>query len=199
MKKLKKYSLLAAASAPFLFGAVPAHAYDYGCTVLLCLANPAGPQAVADCVQPINQLWNDLLHLHPFPTCVMGSAGSGTYAQQNYSWYDDCPTGTTELPFGQQAIEMNPQAYQFQMGWGYGQQSSSTIYSGLNYQNIGWGNGGGPKACVSGLLGTAYVQTGHNQYANVNAYTQIIPLPMYASPNIIDVYISGSLSRRVRW
>ena len=44
---------------------------DYGCTVLLCLANPNGPKAVAECVPSINRLYNDLAHGRAFPTCVM--------------------------------------------------------------------------------------------------------------------------------
>ena len=33
---------------------------NYGCTVLLCLANPAGPTAAPACVPSITQLWWDL-------------------------------------------------------------------------------------------------------------------------------------------
>ena len=40
-----------------------AQASDYGCRVLLCLANPAGPTAIAQCVPPITQLWRDLARL----------------------------------------------------------------------------------------------------------------------------------------
>ena len=46
-------------------------ASDYGCRVLLCLANPDGPTAVAMCIPPITQLWRDLARVppRPFPTC----------------------------------------------------------------------------------------------------------------------------------
>ncbi|MGX7006059.1 hypothetical protein [Caballeronia sp. KNU42] len=53
-----------------------AHADDWGCQVLLCLANPGGPEQYAQCVPPIEKLWAALRHGDPFPTCDFGSGGS---------------------------------------------------------------------------------------------------------------------------
>jgi hypothetical protein len=50
----------------------PAKADDYGCQVLLCLSNPAGAMAVAQCVPPITKLYEDLAKGRPFPTCTGG-------------------------------------------------------------------------------------------------------------------------------
>lgn len=55
-------------------GATAAHADDWGCEVLLCMSNPAGPTAVAQCVPPINRLWDHLKRGKPFPTCDTGGS-----------------------------------------------------------------------------------------------------------------------------
>ncbi|CAE6846663.1 hypothetical protein R75461_07276 [Paraburkholderia nemoris] len=47
---------------------------DWGCTVLLCLADPRGPEAESACVPPIEQLWTALRHGDPFPTCDFNSS-----------------------------------------------------------------------------------------------------------------------------
>ena len=44
-----------------------ASADDWGCEVLLCLSNPAGPTAVEQCKPPIQRLWDHLRHGHEFP------------------------------------------------------------------------------------------------------------------------------------
>ena len=46
-----------------------ANADDWGCQVLLCMANPNGATAVAACVPPIERLWNALKHGDGFPSC----------------------------------------------------------------------------------------------------------------------------------
>jgi hypothetical protein len=76
-------------------------ASQYGCTVLLCLSNPAGPTAVAECVPPIRQLWRDLARGRPFPTCeeANGSALAGLVTEP----YDPCPKGSRALPAGELA------------------------------------------------------------------------------------------------
>lgn len=65
----------------FWFGASPAHADDWGCQVLLCLSNPNGPTAVAECVDPINKLWKELAKGHDFPTCTFAPGPNGESAQ----------------------------------------------------------------------------------------------------------------------
>lgn len=46
----KSFAISVAVSAGV---AAPAHAQDWGCQVLLCLANPGGPTQYAECVGPI--------------------------------------------------------------------------------------------------------------------------------------------------
>lgn len=65
-------------------------ASDYGCRVLLCLANPNGPEAVSECVPPIERLYDDLAEGRPFPTCEemsangSGSSGINQFASTSY-------------------------------------------------------------------------------------------------------------------
>ena len=91
----------------FLAGAtLAANASDYGCKVLLCLANPNGPTAVAECVPPITQLWDDLAHFRGFPTCDMASGPQGgSYASQGLDYYNVCPVGMSELGDGVFALK----------------------------------------------------------------------------------------------
>jgi hypothetical protein len=53
-----------------------ARANDWGCQVLLCLANQGGPEQYSQCVPPIEKLWSALRHGDPFPSCGFGSGGS---------------------------------------------------------------------------------------------------------------------------
>jgi hypothetical protein len=92
----------AARRAQAIASATPAA--PWGCTVLLCLANPRGPTAIAQCVAPIRELWSQLRRGRPFPSCPMaqGPAG-GAYARLGSSHYDECPAGTNEVPADQLA------------------------------------------------------------------------------------------------
>ena len=84
-----------------------AHADTWGCEVLLCLSNPAGPMAVAQCVPPITRLYRAIFKWRPdpFPTCLM-SNGADSSSNGNYayvappSYYDACPEGTSAVSDG---------------------------------------------------------------------------------------------------
>ena len=106
MRMLTK--LLAYVALSVMFATPAAHADDlFGCKVLLCLANPNGPQAVAQCVDPINQLYSMLRKVppDPFPTCSMASTPGGgqNYAKPETNYYSMCPSGMTPLPSGSYA------------------------------------------------------------------------------------------------
>ncbi|WP_144155279.1 hypothetical protein [Paraburkholderia sp. BCC1885] len=63
-----------------------ARADDWGCQVLLCLANPGGPEQYSECVPPIERLWSALRHGDAFPTCDFGTGGSqGTSASNTFA------------------------------------------------------------------------------------------------------------------
>ena len=60
-----------------LIGAVTASslvkADDWGCTVMLCLSNPAGPTAVAECIPPVEKLLS-VIRSGGAPQCDSGGA-----------------------------------------------------------------------------------------------------------------------------
>ena len=184
------------------------HADDWGCKVLLCLANPAGPEAVAECVPPIEALWSALRHVppDPFPTCDMASGPNGkSYAKQGYSYYDPCPGGTTPLDSGALAIKSASGA-PANAFWA----ASQNLYTG-----IGSGDGLSPsygdygyqpmpaKVCVGTQTGTTWTQVsdseGNYTTQMVATYDQVTVLSPTDSPRIIDVYIDNQLYHRVRW
>ena len=182
-----------------------AHASDYGCKVLLCLANPNGPTAESECVPPIHQLWDDLAHFRPFPSCDMATGPNGqSYAKQGMSYYDPCPTGTTALSQDSFAIQGSPPPNND--GWANQQTLHAGIGSG-DGMSPGTGDNYTPlpgKVCVGSLLGNTTVQTrngGDNGETTVqaNTYDRVVMMSPQGSPRIIDVFIDNQLYRRVRW
>lgn len=88
---MHRFLLVAGAiTASSVFAPTLAQADDWGCQVLLCLANPGGPEQYSQCVPPIKKLWSALRHGDPFPTCDFGSGGSqgsgasNTFASAGY-------------------------------------------------------------------------------------------------------------------
>lgn len=95
--------------------AAPQARASWGCEVLLCLSNPAGPMAVSQCVPPIQRLYSAIFKFppDPFPTCLMvsgsGSASSGNYAYVGKpTFYDACPAGTNPEGLGSYAAVGRP-------------------------------------------------------------------------------------------
>lgn len=85
-----KDKFLGAIAMCMLFAAPRAVADDWGCEVLLCMANPSGPTAVAQCVPAITKLWRALAKGHPFPTCQF-KGPSTTYARSDVATPQNCP------------------------------------------------------------------------------------------------------------
>lgn len=169
-----------------------AEASDYGCKVLLCLANPAGATALGQCVPPITQLWRDLASFHPLPTC---DEARPAVAVQGMSYYDDCPDGTTALAANSLAIQSGTDTVAVGIGRGDGLTPGS-------------GQDGAPmpgKVCVGRLLSSTTVgdgtsgDSGGGGTTDVGIYDRVVLLDPVSSPRVIDVYIGGSLYRRVRW
>lgn len=74
------------------FAPAMAHADNWPCEVVLCLANPQGATAVAPCVPPIKKLWKELAKGHAFPTCDMNSGDtSGNSASHQWASGNNCP------------------------------------------------------------------------------------------------------------
>jgi len=67
-----------------------ARADDWGCTVLLCLANPGGATQYAACVPPVTKLWSHLKRGGAFPNC---SGGGSSMSPLGYDPYEPCQDG----------------------------------------------------------------------------------------------------------
>ena len=70
-----------------------AKADDEGCTVLLCLSNPAGWSAVADCVPPVQRALKAIAKGR-LPQCAF-SGGAGTSATR-IVWLTEVAPGETD-------------------------------------------------------------------------------------------------------
>lgn len=172
-------------------------ASQFGCTVLLCLSNPAGPTAVAECVPPIRQLWRDLARGRPFPTCeeANGSALAGLVTEP----YDPCPPGTRTLPAGALAAAADPApspgqyptVQQFFVGIGEG-DSTNDPWAAAAVPVTGAPSG---KVCVVGEpigLGLGLVHTGETPtMAEVPIYEAIRLLR--PQPPRIRVIVNGEV------
>ncbi|WP_139143925.1 hypothetical protein [Janthinobacterium sp. HH102] len=89
LKKTLKIILLSI----FSLSVQVAKADDWPCTVVLCLANPKGPTAVAECVAPIKKLFRELAKGKGFPFCDMnsGSTTGANSARNQYANGENCP------------------------------------------------------------------------------------------------------------
>jgi hypothetical protein len=72
-----------------------------GCTVLLCLSNPAGWAAVSQCVPPVRAVWKDLMKGR-MPVCAYSDGAGGT-ANARMTYVED---GTTLGPDGEEVPRM---------------------------------------------------------------------------------------------
>lgn len=199
----QRYGWILAIALMGAAASTPAHASEYGCTVLLCLANPNGPRAVAPCVPPINRLFRDLARGRGLPSCPMarqpGPNGGRAWAQEGQSHYDPCPAGTTPLRRGEMAA----------FGLNVGEHYSGPVLMGIgdgdelerpNHDN-------GPempaKICVGQHIGTTLITSTYGDgglyTTRIGVYHPVVILDAAESPRVIDVYINDALYRRVRW
>jgi hypothetical protein len=204
-------ALLAALLAP------PAHADDWGCQVLLCLANPAGPMAVFQCVPPIQRLYAAIFKWKPdpFPTCTMSngldSSSGGNYAYVGApSHYDACPAGTSPAGNGAYVVAGRP-ATATDSPWAQGRQAGYVSTSSV-LVGIGEGTGLSPssdreipmpqKVCVGNRVGSSTITTGKNwddrETHAVTIYDTVVTLNPTADTFNINVMINNKLFTTVR-
>ncbi len=183
---------------------------EWGCQVLLCLANPNGPKAVSECLPPINKLYSCFYRIHnpcAFPTCPM--AGEGNYAQPLTDSYDPCSLqGMEDAPAGWiMEGDLTDSAKFTRKGSRYYLKSGSAVY---NY--AGKANGINPvnKACVKDPQGTVQESyqcsiegsdSGSNWqtcYRTVQVFGEV-SWQQAQSSHAVDVYVEGQLWTRVHW
>jgi hypothetical protein len=172
----------------------PAIASEYGCTVLLCLSNPAsngGPRGIAQCVDPINKLYRDLRKGRPFPTCDFADGNDGTsYAQLVSDPYDICPQPLTPVAAGARVAEGQ---FKRVSKFDYLISGSDRISEGSNPDPLSYL--AGPRACVGKRLG----QSQSDDYSyTFDVYDKVVWLPAQTS-RAIDIYIDNTLNKRVRF
>lgn len=214
--KLSRIFSAVGASAALLFATTPAKADDWGCEVLLCLSNPAGPMAVAACVPPIQRLYRAIFKPRPdpFPTCDMAVnvKGQRSYATPQYNdYYDPCPDGTTALQKGQLAILGTREQYEKLKGnrpWGgaigssydFGRNPLRTgIGDGMNYSPNS-DDGLPSKTCVAGALGNVSMSVGNSDdgYSLVGVYERVVYVDPARNGFSIKVYLDDKLHKVVR-
>lgn len=190
----------------------PAHADDYGCKVLLCLADASGPMTQNECKPPIRRfIEGQSKHPRdPFPTCEEGAPAMMKPAMR---MFDACPEGTDTLPSNRMALQLTPIVYSqltnaprsgpsinipgvmpviqlpkgmaIRRGIGEGDQNNGTQRD---------------KVCVGKALGLMMVDTGAEQQSlQVEAFEQVTTMAPAVSPRVVDVYISGKLFRSTRY
>ena len=174
---------------------------QWGCEVLLCLSNPAGPTAVKECEPPIHRLWDHLRDGHEFPTCDMAKDGQhSAYAKLGFNYFDPCPPGMHPLARGERAVQAGPRGG---MRTAWKPASVSEVLTG-----IGDGEGHSfsdryarpmPLVCVGNQVGTTSISPDGRSRFRVSVYDRAITLHQQTSPRIIDVFINDALIRRVRW
>ena len=183
---------------------LPSHqvsADEWGCEVLLCLSNPAGPTALKECEPPIHRLWDHLRNGHEFPTCDIAKDGKSiAYAKQGFNFFDPCPPGTRPLARGAQAVQATSS----------GGMRTAWKLATVSEVRTGIGDGEGysfsdryakpmPLVCVGTHVGTTSVSPDGRSWFRVAVYDRVTTLRPQASPRTIDVFMNDTLYRRIRW
>lgn len=185
-----------------LGASAPAQASEYGCNVLLCLANPAsngGPKGVVECVPPINQLYHDLSKGRPFPSCDSADGNDGSsYARQVNDPYDPCPAPLLPAERGAYVVEGQRRSSGNKGGW-FGGDGTYTLSAPpqLSEPSIGNGYATGARACVGQSIGSYTTGSYDNTYT-VYVFDKVLWQPSQ-NPRAIDVYIDNTYQQRVRW
>lgn len=185
----------------FVIGAaLPAHASQFGCTVMLCLANPAsngGPKGVSRCVEPINQLYHDLSRGRPFPTCDLADGNDGSsYARQVYDAYDPCPASLQPAVRGSYIVQ-DKNAGGNESGRGVSRWLEMRWEPQVSEPRSDYSYSIGARACVGKSVGSYTAGTYDNTYT-VIVYDKVVWQPAQ-NPRAIDVFIDNTWQQRVRF
>lgn len=189
----------------------------WGCEVLLCLANPNGPRAVAECRPPIDKLFKCLSKRHPckFPKCPV--AGDGNEAKQVDNSFDPCamfggdyqeaPRGFLAKPYKEGDSTADMGKYEIRTAGKKGYTGTRYNYNGeirISDDEGGY-EWGGSKACVRGSPKKVTERISCNDDDSWGYCTRTVYVYddiLWQEPKsrrAIDVYIDGQLWNRVHW
>jgi len=193
-----------------------ARADNWGCEVLLCLSNPAGPMAVSECVPPITRLYHAIFKWRPdpFPTCVMSngadSASTGNYAYvAPPSYYDACPSGTSAVASDTYAAAGRPATPAEIAAMPSWAQKSFVMTSG-QVKGVGEASEFYPsrdtsmptKVCAANYLGQTTKVIGTSwedrETITVNVYGRVVLIDPARDTFNINVMLNSSLFRNIR-
>jgi hypothetical protein len=209
---VKKLVVVIGLAAAGLGVNLEAQASEYGCKVMLCMANPAGPMAEQQCQPPIQQLLREQAKTppEPWPTCEEGAPAT---MQPQVRFYDKCPANTSELGDGVVALQLTSAQYKAMKQNSTGRQLFTSQTTTLNEiqsaMRTGIGEGNSEtyatrvaKTCVSKPLGSLDVAEGQGENAVVKTYpvyegVSFVDAP--TSPRVVDVYIDNKLFKSTRY
>ena len=172
-----------------------AQASEYGCTVLMCLANPNGPKAAPYCVPFIDRLYDDLREGRPFPSCDDANKNNqgGTFAQQVNDPYDPCPEPLQPAAKNSHVLQGAPLPGKPGIG--------STRYTVADHPQISEPNNSvnqsGQRACISKLIGS-YHEGNRDDGYTVSIFDKVV-WQKEQSPRAIDVFMNKKFHRRIHW
>jgi hypothetical protein len=195
-----------------LLGSVEvAQADEYGCKVMLCLADPKGPMAQDECKPPIRKfIEGQSKHpREPFPSCQEAAPAE---MKPTTRLFDACPDGTQTLDDGKFALLLDTPVYKqladksvfLRNGQIFNMQPIELPAGMFVQTGIGEGERGYEaqrnKICVAKPLGPLLVSAGAEmQPLDVVAYEQLVTMAPATSPRVVDIYISGKLYRSTRY
>lgn len=105
---------------------------EWGCTLLLCFANPAGPMAAPACVPPVRRLLTELAKFwkaFKVPTCLTANE-KGSWLALKPAAYASCPPGMQALEVGAQVVITTPEQARI---W---QEADSSMFVGRLAQDL---------------------------------------------------------------
>ena len=161
----------------------------WGCEVLLCMANPAGPTAAPSCRDPIERLWAHLRRGRPWPSCdEAGERHSITGARMGSNYFESCPAGMSALGEGERAVLLGRDGRVGAYAIGIGDGEDVNPYRGT---------GTLAKTCVAEPRGGVLLAEGDSS-VSATVYGRMVQLAPGASAAYIDL-TQGGESRRVRY
>jgi len=173
--KLGYLSSIAASALVLSVGACRAD--DWGCQVLLCLANPGGATQYAECVPPITKLWDELRKGHAFPTCSGVGFTASKPVYQPYS----CPAGyvlATRVPVAQGIAGQALAEGQAQEIACLAVERPKCRPDGTHQSASVWSLGNGEALCA-------------------DSAETVVPATVNPQPNYVDVTIEGRGTQRI--
>lgn len=202
-KLMRSASILALALAGTAWS-LGAHADEWGCKVLLCMADPRGPRTEAECNPPIDRLEAHLRHGGSWPTCdeAKGQQQGDSWVQPVWDPYDPCPAGTRAAQRGAYVVQ-GTRVQGMPARWAGWASARDWTLSSEPAPSEATAPGSGERACVGTRLGEFWVGNQDSEGSQDQGYTVAVfdrvVWQARKNPRAADVYINGQWYERTRW